>query len=721
MTATLAPIPFLRFTSTSTGLALVGGQVSTFAAGTTTPQATYTDSTGGTPNTNPIVLNSRGECICYLDPSLTYKFVVKDSLGNTISTYDNLSGSDTVLRSALVASGGSALVGFLQAGTGAVSRLAQDKMRDVVSVKDFGAVGDGSTNDTAAIQAALNSVPLGSTNSKTIYFPTGLYLITSGLTAAGRAVILRGDGPRSSMLVVAAGVTAMAFNATGCPAACIGMMNMGVVESGTQIAMIGLTARNTGDFFLQNIYITTSGKALDIGSSAGDVTFTLMSQVRIECFGGQEAIRFRCGGGNWSNVYARKFRTAGVVGPTLYISGQVTSLTVSNCVFSGKGTPRQTKINSIVDGGAVFTISATNNLFAIGETFVIRGTGTSYDNQTWKIATAPDANTLTVNATTGFGNVTPANATVDKLHATVYMNNEAGAVNESMWSNVLFEGIDDGGSAGGTGSVSLYVDACSGVTAISSHQFSNCLYDAGQTSVYLGGKNIGGGDYCITDFRFNGAVCRYVKNGFYMKEVRGVFISDAAGDCLRPNGTAAELLNSAYVWIDGNGFQAPIGICISDSTLGRQAGFGPNAIGSFSADYGLRLGGAPQNIRLSNSHIFGLTGSVLIDGASVLPVDTRLMDNGCTYASGAGGETSATRIPTVASATSITLPLGDTFIISGTTTITTMLNGWVGRKVFFITGAAVTFNTGGNIANALTTGAGQLVAAVFDSANWHLR
>jgi len=69
---------------------------------------------------------------------------------------------------------------FTQAGTGAVPRSVNSKLRDIISVKDFGAVGDGATNDTAAVQAALQAQQ--SLSNVTLVFQPGTYNISSQLT-----------------------------------------------------------------------------------------------------------------------------------------------------------------------------------------------------------------------------------------------------------------------------------------------------------------------------------------------------------------------------------------------------------------------------------------------------------------------------------------------------------------------------------------------------------
>src|SRR5579859_411784 len=69
------------------GNPLSGGLISTFAAGTTNAQATYTDSTGVTPLANPVVLDSAGRAQIWLSAN-AYKFVIKTSAGVTLQTID---------------------------------------------------------------------------------------------------------------------------------------------------------------------------------------------------------------------------------------------------------------------------------------------------------------------------------------------------------------------------------------------------------------------------------------------------------------------------------------------------------------------------------------------------------------------------------------------------------------------------------------------------------
>ena len=85
----LTPQPKTQFVSAA-GVPLSGGKVYTYAAGTTTPQATYTDSTGATPNPNPVILDSRGEASIWLG-SATYKFKLTDANNVEIWTVDYIS------------------------------------------------------------------------------------------------------------------------------------------------------------------------------------------------------------------------------------------------------------------------------------------------------------------------------------------------------------------------------------------------------------------------------------------------------------------------------------------------------------------------------------------------------------------------------------------------------------------------------------------------------
>lgn len=95
--ALISPVIRQRFTNNA-GAPLVGGKLYSYAAGTSTPLATYTDSTGVSANTNPIILDSRGECGLWMSDA-SYKFVLKDSADSTIWTEDNVTSQNATINS----------------------------------------------------------------------------------------------------------------------------------------------------------------------------------------------------------------------------------------------------------------------------------------------------------------------------------------------------------------------------------------------------------------------------------------------------------------------------------------------------------------------------------------------------------------------------------------------------------------------------------------------
>ena len=237
---------------TNDGVPLSGGLLYTYGAGTTTPAATYTSSSGITALANPIVLDSAGRVPTgeiWLTDGVNYKFVLNDSTDALIATWDGLSGinsnfiSYTAQEEVQTATAGQTVftttltyiagtnnlavyingskqvvnvnyietddntvtfltglnvgdvvvfstatpvapnattalnVSYLPAGMGATLTNVQAKLRESVSVKDFGAKCDGTTDDTTAVQSAVNYCITNNTNLSV----PGLCLLTASI------------------------------------------------------------------------------------------------------------------------------------------------------------------------------------------------------------------------------------------------------------------------------------------------------------------------------------------------------------------------------------------------------------------------------------------------------------------------------------------------------------------------------------------------------------
>jgi len=151
------------------GVPLNGGLLYTYAAGTTTPQATYTDSTGATANSNPIVLDSRGEANIWLGSS-TYKFKLCDSTNTEIWTVDNVSAPTTALSPVLSGnvtidsdSAGTALT-ITQTGSGPVLRVQDSVDPDATPfiIDTTGQVGIGTATPANALDIAGGTFQISS-------------------------------------------------------------------------------------------------------------------------------------------------------------------------------------------------------------------------------------------------------------------------------------------------------------------------------------------------------------------------------------------------------------------------------------------------------------------------------------------------------------------------------------------------------------------------------
>ncbi|MGE5650951.1 MAG: hypothetical protein ACM34A_12210 [Bacillota bacterium] len=152
--ASLMPTGKQQFFDTPSGRPLAGGKLYTYAAGTTTPKATFSDAAGTTKNTNPVILDSRGEALIFWAGS--YDILLKDANDNLIYSVQNyVTDAAAAVLSQLSASSGASVVGFIQDGTGAVAEDLQKNARKWVYLSSYG--GTPSASAAAKITAFTNA------------------------------------------------------------------------------------------------------------------------------------------------------------------------------------------------------------------------------------------------------------------------------------------------------------------------------------------------------------------------------------------------------------------------------------------------------------------------------------------------------------------------------------------------------------------------------------
>ena len=174
---------------------------------------------------------------------------------------------------------------FTQTGTDAKPRSYDSKLKDVVSVKDFGAVGDGAADDTAAIQAAINAA-----DGRTVLLPAGTYKITSTLTFTPTAatfekpIRLVGEGMFSSVIDTrVAGGAAIAIESSGTFKFATGgvLSNFGIITNGAPASADGIRLYSVFHLTIDHVRVSgLSNRGLYVRSSgSGDADTTTYLRV----------------------------------------------------------------------------------------------------------------------------------------------------------------------------------------------------------------------------------------------------------------------------------------------------------------------------------------------------------------------------------------------------------------------------------------------------------
>jgi hypothetical protein len=261
------------------------------------------------------------------------------AITDSSSVVGELSGSGRFAAPAIATYVGPKLT-FTAPGTGAVARAYNSKMADIVSVKDYGATGDGTTDDRAAIQAAINT-------GNSVYLPAGTYLVKDALICATVGQLIEGAGRALTAVVANSTFNMSALGVfvftSGEPAAYLKSFKIRFIQpnTATRSALTAyppaINATGQPRFILEEMAIVNAMTAISMGGNAGGAMIRDLQAsfytYGIYIDGSVDSVRirdFHCAG---FEMTANQLSIAQSLGTTCIASGRCDDLKLEDCLF----------------------------------------------------------------------------------------------------------------------------------------------------------------------------------------------------------------------------------------------------------------------------------------------------------------------------------------------------------------------------------------------------